>query len=222
MFLSPLRTLGLAAGVLALAAPAAAATTTYAQVYQLGMEKALSYTAGATTTISAVDVPADLVVFAFGPTGEYHDAKFSISATSDMPLQIIPNQLNTVVLHPGFHGTLTLLGDNDVNYITINFSNAVFSTFLGSSSGSLNASQPCCGVDVSSNFLDINDLSLNNFALSFSGFTVPFQPDQSFSANVSGTFAGAIPEPGTWALMIAGFGMVGVAARRRQSRAIVA
>lgn len=222
MFSTTLKTLAIAAGALALTAPAAAVTTTYAQFYQQSSAKALSYTAAPTTTILAAVVPVDLTIFDFGPVGTFDDAKFSVSAMSDLPLQIVPNPLNTVVLQPGFHGTLSLIGDNGLNYLTVNFANAVFTTFVGSSSGSLTASEPCCVVDVHSDFLDVNNLQLNNFALSFSGFTRPFAADRSFKANVSGTFAGAIPEPATWALMIAGFGMVGFAARRRRSRAAIA
>lgn len=38
--------------------------------------------------------------------------------------------------------------------------------------------------------------------------------------NVTGVGQGVIPEPATWAMMIAGFGLVGFAARRRRSLAI--
>jgi hypothetical protein len=127
-----------------------------------------------------------------------------------------------VVLQAGFHGTLSLIGDGGLNYLTVNFANAVFTTFIGSSSGALTASEPCCVVDVSSNFLDVSTLDLNNFALSMSGFSKPFHPGTSFVANVSGTFAGVVPEPATWALMISGFGMVGFAARRRRAKAVIA
>lgn len=222
MFISPLRTLGLAAGVLALAAPAAAVTTTYAQFYQQSTQKLLAYITGPTTTILAATVPVDLTVLAFGPLGVYGDAKFSISAMSDQPVTLVNNPFNTVALQAGFHGTLSLIGDGGVNYLTVNFANAVFSTFLDSSAGALQASEPCCVVGVSSEVLDVNELSLNNFALSFSGFSKPFQPGTSFVANVSGTFAGVVPEPATWALMISGFGMVGFAARRRRAKAVIA
>lgn len=40
--------------------------------------------------------------------------------------------------------------------------------------------------------------------------------------NVAITRVGAIPEPAAWALMIAGFGMVGYAARRRRNAAVTA
>jgi hypothetical protein len=41
---------------------------------------------------------------------------------------------------------------------------------------------------------------------------------EDFTANVVGTFA-AVPEAETWALLLAGFGMVGFAARRRRALA---
>jgi hypothetical protein len=47
----------------------------------------------------------------------------------------------------------------------------------------------------------------------FSGY-VPINIHRSFIANSA---LGAIPEPGTWAMMIAGFGLVGAAARRRRA-----
>ncbi len=39
---------------------------------------------------------------------------------------------------------------------------------------------------------------------------------EDFTATVTGTFA-AVPEPQSWAMLIAGFGLIGVAARRRRS-----
>ena len=74
------------------------------------------------------------------------------------------------------------------------------------------------GVDYGFNFgltnLDRNLSSLPNTALgSFRG-----QISGTFSADPGGVFN--VPEPGTWALMIAGMGLVGIARRRR--RAVVA
>jgi|JI8StandDraft_2_1071088.scaffolds.fasta_scaffold13638_4 hypothetical protein len=43
-----------------------------------------------------------------------------------------------------------------------------------------------------------------------------------FTANSVGTFNAAVPEPGTWAMMLAGFGLVGLARRRSSRPATVA
>ncbi len=48
--------------------------------------------------------------------------------------------------------------------------------------------------------------------LRFNSTGVAFELD-----DVAGKAAGAVPEPAAWALMIAGFGMIGVASRRRRS-----
>ncbi|TRW17269.1 PEP-CTERM sorting domain-containing protein [Glacieibacterium frigidum] len=49
-------------------------------------------------------------------------------------------------------------------------------------------------------------------------FDVLAAPTKSFSTKILNTTAAiAVPEPGTWALMIGGFGLVGAAARRRRS-----
>ena len=48
----------------------------------------------------------------------------------------------------------------------------------------------------------------------FTSFTLLTNNTENWSGL---TFGLAVPEPATWALMIAGFGMVGVAARRRKS-----
>lgn len=56
------------------------------------------------------------------------------------------------------------------------------------------------------------------------GFTTPPDVLLNPSTTLPTLAAGAIPEPGTWAMMLGGFGVVGLAARRRQrlSRRLIA
>ncbi len=49
-------------------------------------------------------------------------------------------------------------------------------------------------------------------------FTTRHDPSYFLVDNVSISAAGGVPEPATWALLIAGMGFVGVAARRRRDR----
>lgn len=53
--------------------------------------------------------------------------------------------------------------------------------------------------------------------LQFNSSGVAFELD-----DVYGTAAGTVPEPQSWALLIAGFGMVGLAARRRRLKVVAA
>jgi hypothetical protein len=130
----------------------------------------------------------------------------------------------------GWAGTISFL-DGATNVLTVNFSGGILNVSKGGSnqSASLIVAGNCPGTlcylsDVLVGpALAVADLAINNFALSFSGLTGPYTvTGGDFNASVTGTFAGAVPEPATWAVLIAGFGMVGFAARRRRSLASIA
>ena len=55
--------------------------------------------------------------------------------------------------------------------------------------------------------------TVGHFLTKGTGTDVPLSP---------GSFPGAVPEPATWALMLAGFGLVGGAVRRREARVVAA
>jgi hypothetical protein len=57
---------------------------------------------------------------------------------------------------------------------------------------------------------------------SFTGSTVSFDLSASNPGDSFRVVTAAVPEPATWAMLIAGFGLVGVMARRRQQRRIAA
>lgn len=65
-----------------------------------------------------------------------------------------------------------------------------------------------------------NEMTLSGF-VSFAGFATfggAYAPTNVINPGVSQPGAGAVPEPGTWALMIAGFGLAGGALRQRRRR----
>jgi len=70
-------------------------------------------------------------------------------------------------------------------------------------------------------------------AITLSGFTVRYQGIDSQTLGLRGASASGqtidintpdtvVPEPGTWAMMLGGFGMLGAAARRRRVRSVLA
>ncbi len=73
--------------------------------------------------------------------------------------------------------------------------------------------------------VSINAIGIVNFAggvvssISLTCDACSFNTYHQFSDTVVTLGSGAVPEPASWAMMIAGFGLVGAAARRRQSRA---
>lgn len=70
----------------------------------------------------------------------------------------------------------------------------------------------------------VGTVSFTGLSLSGGSHTVEFQQQPGNWAFISEVsfFGNAVPEPATWALMIAGFGMVGAAARRRNHARIAA
>jgi hypothetical protein len=81
-------------------------------------------------------------------------------------------------------------------------------------------------VTLTSDVVNLNFLDTANAAFAFSNshpaYSITGNQLNDFTANsLSGTFGGAVPEPGTWALMIVGFGAAGAMVRSRR-KAIVA
>lgn len=105
-------------------------------------------------------------------------------------------------------------------------------TYLGLYSGSFNPASPL------TNALIYND---DNPTIGLSGFSANLTTGTSYIAVLTGfantdvgdwrltirgpgqaTTGGAVPEPATWAMLIAGFGVIGAATRVRRRRAVFA
>jgi hypothetical protein len=96
----------------------------------------------------------------------------------------------------------------------------------GAKNGALNSVDGTA--DFSSDLVNLDAVVDDNFGFTFSsitsnganppsGYVIANGALQNFTGNnVAGTFAGVVPEPGTWALMIMGFGGAGAMLRSRR------
>ncbi len=195
----------------------AQATVTFAQFFQAGAGSPFVHTGGDGGASFLANAGSVISVLDFGPLGFYF-ADLNFTASSTAPITSAGGAFEQI----GWSGTISFTqAAGTVNVLTATFTDAVFTVTSGpggTQSGSLVVSGNCGSVlCYTSDWLSVADLKFNNFALSFSGISGYTAAGGNFRAAGSGTFAGApIPEPATWALMIAGFGLVGAAARRRR------
>lgn len=230
-----IRSLAMAAMASALVASPALAVShssiTFAQFTQQTSANAVTYTnTGSGNTLSVTNAPVFFVVSDFGPTGSMPAVMNLSAATSSTVLANGP-----ALEQAGWTGSISFTSGG-VNYLTVNFVDAIFAVDANGGSGSLFSTDPPQPIVYTSDLLNLPALEAENFSLAFTSITPLFIRanngfGSSFTASVAGSFAGAeeldpgggaIPEPGTWAMMLAGFGLVGLSARRRRgSRAVV-
>lgn len=212
------------------ATPSAAVTTvTFAQAFQVDPGAVVSHTGGTGGATLAASTPMTFSILDFAPGAPYvhGPTTMTIAASSSAVIVDTGPQFE----QSGWSGTISFL-DGATNVLTVTFSGGILNVKKpvgGSQSASLIVTGNCPGaLCYLSDILvgpanAVADLTINNFALSFSGLTAPYTvAGGDFDAAVTGTFAGAVPEPATWAMLIAGFGMVGFAARRRRAVASIA
>lgn len=123
------------------------------------------------------------------------------------------------------------------NLLSGTFTNAALFGQNGGSSGSFSGSTDGGNVvTFSSDFLDFSNTVTRDFAIAMTSInpvlnrpTSALNSLRSFRATSSGTFSSdpapgitILPEAATWGMMLAGFGLVGVVARRRKLRTVAA
>jgi hypothetical protein len=134
----------------------------------------------------------------------------SFNATQTIFYEITYNSINTVVSQP-----FAVAYRNSFNPASIS-TNYIGDS--GSSAGGVNANIPqtfqvivAAGGSLLVNFSEVSNGNLpTDYTYTISAFS-----DANRGENFGG--AGAVPEPASWAMMIAGFGLVGGAMRRRSS-----
>lgn len=190
-----------------------------------GVEVAFSFLQGALASVSNVSATFTLDLSSASAAINAGPLIFQPGLGNPVAsFSIVSNQ--AIVIGPTFYaagsnllsGTLT----SGVSLVGIN----------GSTSGSVNGStQTGAVITYTSDFLNFNSTTVRDFALSLSAITSLVQNSnaglhapngnlRSFKATATGSFSSeplpVVPEPATWAMMIAGFGLLGVSLRRRR------
>lgn len=169
-------------------------------------------------------------------------ATFTLNATTSSPALNVGSFQQS-----GFSGSFSFtnnaaiqIGDTVYaqasNLLTATFTNANVLVSRQGTNGSFTSFN--LPATFTSDFVDFGGLSNGEFAFSLSGIspilTAPDFPDSlnSFAATSGGSFASdpaptptatiaAVPEPATWAMLIAGFGMAGLGVRRAKRLAAI-
>jgi hypothetical protein len=231
----------------AAAFPAHAATETFGQFIQKSpSSRAFSYTnqdsaGGKKATISGTNVP---IFFQLGVGGlpadltGLQDAHLSINFVSNLGTTAGSGASSRVQMFDTVtNGSITFTRDTaaaegngaKTNLLTVSFSNAELDASNGDGSFTFKSNADSV-ITFSSDFLDFTNVVDKDFSFSFSGASPTFSSTlgssgRSTSFSGSGTFAsdpaplvvGGVPEPASWAMMLGGFGLLGLSLRNRKA-----
>ncbi|WP_439533696.1 PEPxxWA-CTERM sorting domain-containing protein [Polymorphobacter sp.] len=196
-----------------LATPALALN--FAQFGQQNSARVLSLTnTGTGNAVSVTNAPVFFIVTEYGTPGVYN-ASFSMTGSTDQGAVLSGGQYTQT----GWNGTMNF--SNGSNYLTVDFVNATMGYNADGGSGALFSADPGNIINFSSSFLTLPDFVSSNFSLALTAIQPPSNFDANgysspFTASVAGSFAGEVPEPATWGMLMMGFGLVGSVMRRRQ------
>lgn len=228
-----------AGAALLLAAAPASAITTFADFSPATNSPNISYvgTDDGSGTLTSVN---QLVHFAFlnsdgSVSSTTFDALMNLTATTSAATVVG----GSMAFLPISNGTLTFTalspvtwgGSTGTNLLSVNFSGGALSAILGGSTATYGNSTPPFTVNFTSDFLDFSSSTARDLALAIDainpGVGFAFGGGRTNFGTVSGNFGadatagnpqGVVPEPASWALMFAGFGLVGSVLRSQRRR----
>jgi hypothetical protein len=159
-----------------------------------------------------------------GDGQQFSISQLSFEGFSDDPANILGSGFNYDVgdfdYNLSYQGVLKgadgLLWTNDDVFVTSGPNTSLVDGLVSRGPGN---SIPvyCAGCTVAEQQAAIDLVAQGPFPTKFTGTYGLHLDDEDFIETGAGTFVfGAVPEPATWMMMIAGFGLIGAAARRRR------
>jgi hypothetical protein len=168
-------------------------------------------------------------------------ATFTLLGTSSSATTLGgPNTAGTGITQGGIDGSFSLISAVPflqscaapcTNLLSASFTNGQLTGSIGGSTASLQLNSGAGGTLLfTSDFLDFDLTSLRDVSFSLSGLSNPISVATGKSLQSTRGVAGAsfssdpaplvngVPEPQVWALLVAGFGLVGFSLRRRSTR----
>ena len=195
-----------------------------------------------TTTQNATSAGATAVTFGFKDLGPFSSTVGSVNAAFLMTGTVTDTAATsdgTTVSQTNITGSFSFIANTPISYGPIlngtnllsgTFSSTTFSGTIGGSTGNLGgSSNGGATINFTSDFLTFDPSANLDFNLGMTSINplLAFLAGRavgSYRSVVTGQFsadppptAPTIPEPGTWAMMITGMGLVGFARRRRRT-----
>jgi hypothetical protein len=237
--MNKLAVLGTGAALLLAAAPAAAVTN-FAAFTPGSNQPNIFYTGSMAGNGTLGTLTAQLVHFTFfnldgTPGGSTFDAWMNLNATTGAAatigsLAVLPVSNGTVSFTTA--SAVTWNGHTGTNLLTVSFDGGFLTAGIGGSTANYGVSTPPDTITFTSDFLSFTSSTERDMALAIDAIAprigVAFGGQRIHSGSVGGLFGAdvsagnpqGVPEPGSWALMLGGFGLVGFALRSQRRRRV--